>query len=167
MSYTKFSDRFCPGTPANLAKPAKGQENSSSEPAKVLLEFAKVGQPDSRPSPTLANFSDRILPRDAQKERALAGLATFATRHPQIDFSEPTVIAPAALSGATGRAQPLDEPSFDQPCEARRGRVVREGGLFLHFCIDCGAWGAYGHGVLGTSIGRWYCGEHRPSNERR
>ena len=29
----------------------------------------------------------------------------------------------------------------------RRGRVERREGLFLHFCIDCGAWGAYGYGV--------------------
>lgn len=167
MGYTKFSDRFCFGTPANPAKPAKAQENSDSEPAKVLLRFAKVGRPDSHPSPTLASFSYRILPRDAYNERALAGLATLSAGHPQIDFSEPAVIAPAALSGAAGRPQPIGEPPVGEPCETRRGWVVREGGLLLHFCIECGAWGAYGYGVRGTSIGRWYCREHRPSNERR
>jgi hypothetical protein len=89
VSYTKFSDRFGSGTPANPAKPAKAQENSHSEPANVLLKLAKVGQSDAHPSPTLANFSDRILPRDAPKERALAGLATLAGGRRKSIFPSP------------------------------------------------------------------------------
>jgi hypothetical protein len=57
------------------------------------------------------------------------------------------------------------EPPFDEPCVSRRGRVEREGGLFLHFCITCGAWGAFGYGVTGDRPGRWYCREHQPRNE--
>jgi hypothetical protein len=58
--------------------------------------------------------------------------------------------------------QTLDEPPFDLPCCERRGRIERRGSLFLHFCVRCGAWGAYGHGVTATAAGQWYCRQHRP-----
>lgn len=57
------------------------------------------------------------------------------------------------------------EPGFEIPCASRRGRVEeRPDGLLLHFCAECGAWGAFGYGVhLGAGrLGRWYCAEHRP-----
>jgi hypothetical protein len=56
------------------------------------------------------------------------------------------------------------EPGFDEACQARRGRVEQRGQLFLHFCVKCGAWGAYGHGVnlRAGRTGRWYCAVHRP-----
>ncbi len=56
------------------------------------------------------------------------------------------------------------EPPFDQPCPDRRGLVRREGTAFLHFCVVCGGWGAFGYDVLGSRPGRWYCLEHRPSS---
>lgn len=58
------------------------------------------------------------------------------------------------------------EPGLEQPCAARRGRVQVLDGLFLHFCCQCGRFGAFGHGVRLREgrFGRWYCGEHRPSN---
>ena len=62
---------------------------------------------------------------------------------------------------------PVDgEPGLEQPCLARRGRIVVQDGLFLHFCIECGRFGAFGYGVhLGAGkLGRWYCAEHRPAN---
>jgi hypothetical protein len=34
--------------------------------------------------------------------------------------------------------------------------------LFLHFCTECGRWGAYGYGATGDNPGRWYCWLHRP-----
>jgi hypothetical protein len=40
--------------------------------------------------------------------------------------------------------------------------VERRGGAFLHFCFECGRWGAYGYGCTGDNSGRWYCREHRP-----
>jgi hypothetical protein len=55
---------------------------------------------------------------------------------------------------------------FEMPCDVRRGQVdARPDGLFLHFCEECGAWGAFGYGVsLRTGkLGRWYCAAHRPS----
>ena len=56
--------------------------------------------------------------------------------------------------GATG--------GFEEPCADRRGSVERQGGIFLHFCIECGRWGAYGYGATGNNPGRWYCWRHRP-----
>lgn len=75
---------------------------------------------------------------------------------------EPRLIAPALWFER--RAQPTPgEPTYDKPCPARRGRIERRGIAFLHFCLICGAWGAFGYGVLGDRPGRWYCFEHRPS----
>jgi hypothetical protein len=56
------------------------------------------------------------------------------------------------------------EPSLDQPCVARRGRIQELDGTFLHFCVECGRFGAFGCGVYLRKgrLGRWYCGEHRP-----
>jgi hypothetical protein len=54
---------------------------------------------------------------------------------------------------------------FETPCDARPGQVdERPDGLFLHFCEECGAWGAFGYGVsLRTGkLGRWYCAAHWP-----
>src|SRR3982074_2760495 len=61
---------------------------------------------------------------------------------------------------------PLEEtvPGLEQPCDARRGKVQHDGKIFLHFCIECGAYGPCGYGVsLRTGQeGRWYCFKHRP-----
>ena len=61
---------------------------------------------------------------------------------------------------------PVDgEPSVQMPCASRRGRVQRlEGAVELHFCVECGAWGAFGYGVnlRAGRPGLWYCACHRP-----
>jgi hypothetical protein len=57
------------------------------------------------------------------------------------------------------------EPGLEMPCASRRMRVeVRPDGLLLHFCAECGAWGAFGYGVnlCAGRLGRWYCAAHRP-----
>jgi hypothetical protein len=62
-----------------------------------------------------------------------------------------------------------DEPSLGEPCAARRGRVDAKDGVLLHFCVTCGAWGAYGYGVnlrVGQ-LGRWFCAAHRPQHKLR
>ena len=55
------------------------------------------------------------------------------------------------------------EPRLELPCAARRGRVQELEGAFLHFCIVCGAYGAFGYGVnfRGGRLGHWYCAAHR------
>jgi hypothetical protein len=57
------------------------------------------------------------------------------------------------------------EPGLEMPCASRRGHVQELlDGLFLHFCAECGAWGAFGYGVnmRAGQLGRWYCAAHRP-----
>jgi hypothetical protein len=56
------------------------------------------------------------------------------------------------------------EPGLEQPCVARRGRVQKLERGFLHFCIECGRFGAFGFGVSIRSgrLGHWFCEEHRP-----
>jgi len=82
---------------------------------------------------------------------------------------EANVVAPAdrferTVSPAEGEA------GLEKPCAARRGKVEeREDGVFLHFCTDCGAWGAHGYGVnlRAGRLGRWYCAAHRPQGTSR
>jgi hypothetical protein len=70
------------------------------------------------------------------------------------------VVAPARwFAGAVGNCP---EPSFEMPCSERRGLIERRGGVFLHFCVECGRWGTYGFGATGERAGRWYCRLHRP-----
>jgi hypothetical protein len=38
------------------------------------------------------------------------------------------------------------EPGLEMPCAARRGRTQEVEGAFLHFCVQCGAFGAFGYG---------------------
>ena len=137
--YTKFSDRFRKIEPSRLppAKPAK--------PAKATpISYGDVQKPDN----TLA---------------ALAALAEVPGQTRV--FPEPAVIAPAEFSGAAKLAQPQDEPPFDQPCPSRRGLIDRRASLFLHFCVVCGRWGAFGYGPPDLPVKtaeKWYCDEHRP-----
>jgi hypothetical protein len=62
-----------------------------------------------------------------------------------------------AISAADG------EPGMEQPCVTRRGRVQQLDRAFLHFCVECGAYGAFGYGVnlRAGRLGRWYCAAHR------
>jgi hypothetical protein len=42
------------------------------------------------------------------------------------------------------------EPPSKEPCLTRRGRVeLRPDGIFLHFCVECGADGQKGHAARG------------------
>jgi hypothetical protein len=88
-------------------------------------------------------FSDRFRKSAAQRATppktpkipkdgvTLDGLDTLGGVPLKVAISVPAeVIAPQALAGAP---QLKDEPPYDQPCFARRGRVERKGGAFLHF----------------------------------
>ena len=70
------------------------------------------------------------------------------------------LIAPAQW--VAGVASNCPERSFEMPCLERRGLIERRGGVFLHFCVECGRWGTYGFGAIGERAGRWYCHLHRP-----
>lgn len=56
-----------------------------------------------------------------------------------------------------------------KPDRSRIGLLRWEGGIFEHYCCVCGRWGAFGYDVdlLKGQLGRWYCGEHRPSEKQR
>jgi hypothetical protein len=78
--------------------------------------------------------------------------------------------APADVLALFSRIVPFadGEPGLEQECDARRGRVQEVDGAFLHFCVQCGRFAAFGYGVrlrVGR-LGRWYCGEHRPHVHR-
>jgi hypothetical protein len=59
-------------------------------------------------------------------------------------------------------------PGLEQPCAARRGLVQELDRTFLHFCVRCGRFAAFGYGPHLSSgrLGCWYCGEHRPEGRR-
>jgi hypothetical protein len=61
------------------------------------------------------------------------------------------------------------EARLEQPCRARRGRVQVLDGAFLHFCVECGRFGAFGYDVRLSAhqMGRWYCTEHRAHGDAR
>jgi hypothetical protein len=89
------------------------------------------------------------------KAEVLAALAPTA--------NEVGLLAPPPLFGRV--TQPAeDEPGLEQPCAARRGRIEELEGAFLHFCVECGAFGAFGYDVSlrAGRLGRWYCAKHRP-----
>lgn len=143
--YTKFSDRFhrtqgSTPTPANPANPAK---------------VSPIGY---------ANTPNRV-----SALAALAALARLAEGRPHCCTSDErqTVIGPRRLSGRLAYLQPAGEPPYDRPYDRRRGRIIRYGGSFLHFCMICGAWGAYGYGITDVQTGRWYCHEHRQHEGKR
>jgi hypothetical protein len=76
---------------------------------------------------------------------------------------EAELVAPSAWFQRV--ASPIiGEPSFDEPCVARCDQAGYRDGVFLHFCSECGAWGAFGYGVnlRAGRLGRWYCAAHRP-----
>jgi hypothetical protein len=61
--------------------------------------------------------------------------------------------------------QPQTQPSASNGMpEDRRGFVGYVDGRFVHYCPECGEWGAHGIGVFlrRGQLGVWYCAEHKP-----
>jgi hypothetical protein len=98
------------------------------------------------------------------KAELLATLATDDVKKEPTTLVEPNLVAPPDWFERV--ASPAEgEPRFDEPCAERRGRIEElPGRLFLHFCIECGRWGAFGYGVnlRAGRLGGWYCATHRP-----
>jgi hypothetical protein len=60
---------------------------------------------------------------------------------------------------------PQTQPSASNGIpEDRRGFVGYVDGRFVHYCPECGEWGAHGIGVFlrRGKLGVWYCAEHKP-----
>jgi hypothetical protein len=134
--YTKFSDRFhkIQGSTPIPANPANSAKASTTGYASAQQEASGLA--------------------------AFAGLAEGRPARCTLD-EQLTVIAPQRLSGPLASLQPLGEPPYARPYDLRRGKIIRSGSSFLHFCVICGAWGTYGYGVTNDQTGRWYCREHR------
>jgi hypothetical protein len=103
----------------------------------------------------------------------LDGLAALDALHPEPQKSTAApesaqLIAPSPWFECVARPGE-GEPGLEHPCPARRGRVGEEDGVFVHFCAECGRWGAYGYGVnlRAGRLGHWYCAEHRPKGTLR
>ena len=120
---------------------------------------------------SLKVLARQILAREREQERLSQRRPNgcpSASEHSGQDRQQATVMAEAtAVACVAQRA--AGEPDVEQPCAARRGRVVPlDNGAFLHFCCECGRFGAFGYRVRLREgrLGRWYCGEHRPNAAR-
>ena len=139
--YTKYSDRFrrTQGSTATPANPANPAQASRTRHA-----------------------------NNQQEASTLAALAGLAGPPPGcISHERLVVIAPQRFAGPLASLQPAGELPYDHPHDHRCGRIIRNDGSFLHFCMICGAWGTYGYGVTDDQSGRWYCHEHRLQGGRR
>jgi hypothetical protein len=122
----------------------------SEEPRSIHANSAKPAKAANRPDQALAGLATLAATRVDSQNRILPG-----SDETSIELLAP-LFNPAPLTEG--------EPGFYEPCAARSGRVEVRDGLFLHFCAECGAWGAFGYGVnlRADQLGRWYCGAHRP-----
>lgn len=139
-------------TLAGLPRQNKHHDSGTSENQKQGVTPAKVANPA------------KVL---GGHPPALASLSTLADCHPNSHNSERAddaeLIAPASWFARV--APPTQgEPPYEMPCATRRGRVEDRGGVMLHFCTECGAWGSFGYRVnlRGDRLGHWYCAKHRP-----
>jgi hypothetical protein len=114
-----------------------------------------VLQAATPPSPTVINLLSR------HKTELLAMLAAR-----EYESKENKLSAPWALSETQGLL-PEGGPSVERACSTRRGRVEQCGGVFLHFCVECGRFGPFGYNVTlrAGQLGRWYCQDHRPQEQ--
>jgi hypothetical protein len=179
VAYRKFSDviRENPIRPepepalaglATLAEVAtedrispKSDEQLSSDVSSAVGEVIEIGGCTS-PVAKVAKVAKDVEGAADDGTSQLDPSGVVHQDRAQAPQHEPRLIAPTPWFER--RASPVPgEPPYDQPCLARRGRVAHKDGGFLHFCVSCGAWGAFGYGVLGDRPGRWYCSEHRPS----
>jgi len=93
------------------------------------------------------------------KAEVLEALAASAMPAYRTDAGPPPPLFERAIPAAD-----RGEPGLERPCVARRGRVQELDRAFLHFCVECGAYGAFGYGVnlRAGRLGQWYCAAHRP-----
>jgi hypothetical protein len=160
------------------AEPTPGDTSDISDTSENLENFVRISRRISRRQ--IDDRSSEVAPAPPREDRSVnemsaaisklnpskvAALArnVRSVRCVTRDKTSPEVIAPTQWWNSE---EYEDEPPFAEPCPERRGRTIRRDGLFLHFCQVCGAWGAFGYGVLGHQIGRWYCREHCPEPRR-
>jgi hypothetical protein len=122
----------------------------------VLHELEAIGA-------TIEPAGDRLVLRAGPKPVPVSVIR-------RVRGAKAELLALLTVTPGFARVVPLadGEPGMDEPCAARRGRVQMLGGAFLHFCVKCGRFAAFGYGVRLREgrHGRWYCGEHRPGGCR-
>ena len=127
-----------------------------SAAAHILHELEAIGA-------IIAPAGDRLLLRAGPKPVPASIIRRVREAKPELlALLHQEDAATAAIARLVAHAD--GEPSLEQPCAARRGRVQELNGAFMHFCVRCGRFAAFGYGVrLRTGqLGHWYCGEHRP-----
>jgi hypothetical protein len=119
----------------------------------ILKELDAIGA-------TIASSGDRLVLRAGAKPVPAGIIRRLRDAKPELLALLPR----RAPNFARLVPQTASEPGLEQPCAARRGKVLELNGAFLHFCCRCGRFGAFGYGVRlrAGKLGRWYCGEHRP-----
>ena len=120
-----------------------------------------VGQVDRLAATVMQPFVEERVSSPSTASLPVANLAGFQNFDSPGNDATPTELLAPLFKPVF---PPDDEPAYSEPCIARRGRVGSRGGLFLHFCVECGAWGSFGYGVnlRADQLGRWYCAAHRP-----
>jgi hypothetical protein len=113
---------------------------------------------------TIEQAGDRLLLRAGPKPIPAAIIRRVREAKPEllILLQQTSGLRFARLMDANG------EPGLEQPCAARRGQLQELDRTFLHFCVHCGRFAAFGYDVHLSAgrLGRWYCGEHRPEGRR-
>jgi hypothetical protein len=118
---------------------------------------------------TIEQAGDRLLLRAGPKPIPAAIIRRVREAKPELLILLQQKVAPLASELTFARViDTKGEPGLEQPCVARRGRVQELDRTFLHFCVHCGRFAAFGYGVHLSAgrLGRWYCGEHRPQSHR-
>ena len=102
-----------------------------------------------------------LLSRHKADIIALLAIVAFESNH----FSTRASVPKSESAGEF----PVAEPGLEEPCATRRGLMVQENGVLLHFCVECGRFGRFGVGVSlrHGRMGRWYCGKHRPNKKNK
>jgi hypothetical protein len=125
------------------------------------------------PAPPKPPNAPKANPSEPVSLPVLGGLGALGALRPGT-LESPSAPASAELIAPSSWfecvARPGEgEPGFEHPYAARRGRVEERDGVFVHFCAECGRWGAYGYGVnlRAGRLGHWYCAAHRPKGIER
>jgi hypothetical protein len=131
-----------------------GLSLSDFETWRPILHERKFPQPD----PATGLYCIEAVQKCKAEVFAMRGAAEYERNNRKREASE-TRFQAATLSA-------INEPSVEEPCATRRGRVEEHGDVLLHFCVECGRFGPYGYGVRlrAGQLGRWYCREHRPQD---
>jgi hypothetical protein len=107
-----------------------------------LLSHSRTRDLGEPAEPKLPGVPLALQPLSASATEATQVDLTSTSESPIPDYTLPEgqVISPVRWASAMAAGG----SSFEEPCPERRGLVERRGAVFVHFCVECGRWGAYG-----------------------